>query len=121
MSNARYPDAVDDARDDEPLQLERVYQQIKSRIVYGHYGPGKVLSESVLARVHGSSRTPVREAIKILAAAGLLTLSSCTIEPTVVAPASTPEVTTQRTTQTVDPYTGTSTTRKETTTTTPGY
>jgi DNA-binding GntR family transcriptional regulator len=70
MSNARHPDAVDDARDDEPLQLERVYQQIKSRIVYGHYGPGKVLSESVLARVHGSSRTPVREALSRLAEEG---------------------------------------------------
>lgn len=57
----------------------------------------------------------------LLAAAAVLALASCTIEPTVVAPASTPEVTTQRTTQTVDPYTGTSTTRKETTTTTPGY
>lgn len=57
----------------------------------------------------------------ILATAAVIALASCTIEPTVVAPASTPEITTQRTTQTVDPYTGTSTTRKETTTTTPGY
>jgi uncharacterized lipoprotein YajG len=39
----------------------------------------------------------------LLAAAALLALASCTIEPTVVAPAYTPEVTTQRTTQTVDP------------------
>lgn len=57
----------------------------------------------------------------ILAAAALLVLASCTIEPTVVSPGYTPEVTTQRTTQTVDPYTGSSTTRKETTTTNPGY
>lgn len=57
----------------------------------------------------------------LLAAAAVLALASCTIEPTVVAPAATSEVTTQRTTQTVDPYTGTSTTRKETTTTTPVY
>jgi DNA-binding GntR family transcriptional regulator len=50
----------------EPLRVERVYQQIKWRIVYGTYPPGKVLSESVLARVHGSSRTPVREALSRL-------------------------------------------------------
>ena len=62
MSNA--------GRDPEPLQLERVYQQIKWRIVYGNYPPGKVLSESVLARVHGSSRTPVREALSRLAEEG---------------------------------------------------
>lgn len=54
-----------------------------------------------------------------LAAAAMLALASCTIEPTVIAPSSAPEVTTQRTTQTIDPYTGSSTTRKETTTTSP--
>jgi len=56
----------------EPLQLERVYQQIKWRIVYGTYPPGKVLSESVLARVHGSSRTPVREALSRLVEEGYI-------------------------------------------------
>jgi DNA-binding GntR family transcriptional regulator len=50
----------------EVLQLERVYQEIKGRIVYGRYVPGAVLSESVLARVHHSSRTPVREALSRL-------------------------------------------------------
>jgi DNA-binding GntR family transcriptional regulator len=63
-------DPLEDGRDSEPLQLERVYQQIKWRIVYGNYPPGKVLSESVLARVHGSSRTPVREALSRLAEEG---------------------------------------------------
>jgi len=56
--------------DNEPLRVERVYQQIKWRIVYGTYVPGKALSESVLARVHGSSRTPVREALSRLAEEG---------------------------------------------------
>lgn len=64
------PEKAVEARDSEPLQLERVYQQIKWRIVYGNYPPGKVLSESVLARVHGSSRTPVREALSRLAEEG---------------------------------------------------
>jgi DNA-binding GntR family transcriptional regulator len=48
------------------LQFERVYQEIKTRIIYGGYHPGAVLSESTLARVHRSSRTPVREALSRL-------------------------------------------------------
>jgi DNA-binding GntR family transcriptional regulator len=47
----------------QPLQLERVYEEIKWRIVYGRYGPGFVLSEGMLARVHRASRTPVRDAL----------------------------------------------------------
>ena len=61
-----------DRPDSEPLQLERVYQQIKWRVVYGTYAPGKVLSESVLPRVHGSSRTPVREALSRLVEEGYI-------------------------------------------------
>lgn len=58
----------------------------------------------------------------LTAAAAVTVLSSCTIEPTtVVTPATGPEVTTQRTTQTTDPWTGSTTTRKETQTTSPGY
>ena len=48
---------------DEPLQLERVYQEIKWRIVHARYAPGFVLSEAMLARVHRASRTPVRDAL----------------------------------------------------------
>lgn len=48
------------------LQLERVYQEIKWRIVYGRYAPGFVLSEGMLARVHRASRTPVRDALSRL-------------------------------------------------------
>ena len=59
-----------DRPDNEPLRVERVYQQIKWRIVYGTYVPGKPLSESVLARVHGSSRTPIREALSRLVEEG---------------------------------------------------
>ena len=55
-----------DSGDGEVLQLERVYQEIKRRIVYGRYAPRAALSESVLARVHHSSRTPVREALSRL-------------------------------------------------------
>lgn len=59
--------------------------------------------------------------ILILGAASVFASASCTIEPTVVAPAATPEITTERTTQTTDPWSGSTTTRKETTTTQPGY
>lgn len=59
-----------DRPDNEPLRVERVYQQIKWRIVYGTYVPGKALSESVLARLHGSSRTPIREALSRLVEEG---------------------------------------------------
>ena len=48
---------------DEPLQLERVYQEIKWRIVHARYAPAFVLSEGMLARVHRASRTPVRDAL----------------------------------------------------------
>lgn len=44
-------------------QVERAYQEIKWRIVYGHYKPGAHLSEATLARVHRTSRTPIREAL----------------------------------------------------------
>jgi DNA-binding GntR family transcriptional regulator len=47
----------------EPSQVERAYQEIKWRIVYGTYRPGAHLSEATLARVHKTSRTPIREAL----------------------------------------------------------
>jgi hypothetical protein len=57
----------------------------------------------------------------ILGAASVGALASCTIEPTVVTPATTSEVTTERTTRTTDPWNGSTTTRQESTTTVPGY
>lgn len=50
----------------KPSQVERAYQEIKSKIVYGTYRPGAHLSEATLARVHGTSRTPIREALSRL-------------------------------------------------------
>jgi len=47
-------------------QVERAYQEIKWRIVYGTYRPGAHLSEATLARVHHTSRTPIREALSRL-------------------------------------------------------
>ena len=44
-------------------QVERAYRRIKAAIVDGRYAPGAALSEAVLAREHGMSRTPVREGL----------------------------------------------------------
>ncbi|AFL87468.1 transcriptional regulator [Terriglobus roseus DSM 18391] len=51
---------------------ERVYQHIRSQINSGELAPGKPLSELLLAKELGSSRTPVREAISLLVSEGIL-------------------------------------------------
>lgn len=56
-------------------RLEFVLEHIKQRIADGALRPGSQLPpESELARELGLSRTPVREAVKVLAAAGILTV-----------------------------------------------
>jgi DNA-binding GntR family transcriptional regulator len=47
-------------------QVERVYADIKARILDGRYRPGNPLSEVMLAKAHGTSRTPVREVLSRL-------------------------------------------------------
>ena len=44
-------------------QVERAYHNIKAGIVAGRYKPGAPLSEVMLAREHGMSRTPIREGL----------------------------------------------------------
>jgi DNA-binding GntR family transcriptional regulator len=44
-------------------QVERAYNSIKMGIVEGRYLPGAPLSEVMLAREHGMSRTPIREGL----------------------------------------------------------
>jgi DNA-binding GntR family transcriptional regulator len=51
---------------------ELAYRHIQKQIADGTLGAGRPLSELLLARQLGSSRTPVREAISQLAAEGLL-------------------------------------------------
>jgi GntR family transcriptional repressor for pyruvate dehydrogenase complex len=56
-----------------PSRLELVLDHIKSRIADGRLRPGDQLPpENELARELGLSRTPVREAIKVLAAVGIV-------------------------------------------------
>jgi DNA-binding GntR family transcriptional regulator len=51
---------------------ERAYSHIRSQINRGILAPGKPISELLLAKELGSSRTPIREAIGLLTAEGLL-------------------------------------------------
>jgi DNA-binding GntR family transcriptional regulator len=56
----------------EPSQFERAYEGIKARIADGSYRHGSPLSENMLARLHGTSRTPVREALARLVQEGFV-------------------------------------------------
>ncbi|RLQ87205.1 GntR family transcriptional regulator [Notoacmeibacter ruber] len=60
--------------DQSRLQSEQVRNGLEEDILLGRIQPGDYLSESRLADRFGVSRTPVREAIRSLAAAGLVTL-----------------------------------------------
>ncbi|MGE5815313.1 MAG: GntR family transcriptional regulator [Acidobacteriota bacterium] len=55
---------------DSRSQLVRAYEGIRSHIVDGTYRGGDPLTEELLARSHGTSRTPVREALAQLAQDG---------------------------------------------------
>lgn len=51
---------------------ERLRQELAEEIAYGRLAPGEPLDEATLAERFGVSRTPVREALRELAAAGLV-------------------------------------------------
>jgi len=51
---------------------DRLRAEIADEILAGQLGPGEALDEAELARRYSVSRTPVREAIRLLAAAGLV-------------------------------------------------
>ena len=51
---------------------QRAYQHIQREIVSGQLEPGSVISETLLAKQLGISRTPVGEAIRKLAQEGLV-------------------------------------------------
>ena len=58
-----------------PSRTEAVLGAIKRAILAGELRPGQSLVESELAQLLGVSKTPVREALKTLAGAGLVTMS----------------------------------------------
>lgn len=57
----------------KPLH-EEVTGRIRDMIVEGHLKPGERINEAVLAAAIGVSRTPIREALKLLASEGLILL-----------------------------------------------
>jgi DNA-binding GntR family transcriptional regulator len=56
-----------------PLHEEAV-DRLRDQIVQGRLGPGERLNERLLCERFGISRTPLREAIKLLATEGLVDL-----------------------------------------------
>src|SRR5580658_4275181 len=58
-----------------PSRTVAVLEAIKHAILTGELRPGQSLVETDLAEVLGVSKTPVREALKTLAGAGLVTMS----------------------------------------------
>jgi DNA-binding GntR family transcriptional regulator len=58
-----------------PLRTAAVLDAIKHAILAGQLRPGQGLVEAELAQALGVSKTPVREALKTLAGAGLVTMS----------------------------------------------
>lgn len=59
---------IEGLRGNKKSSLARTaYDQVKEAIIYAKFKPGDSLSENMLARVLGMSRTPVREALKELA------------------------------------------------------
>jgi DNA-binding GntR family transcriptional regulator len=63
---------VNIARRPESLR-ERVYEDIRQAIITGQLRPGDIVREPELGRQYGTSRTPVREALSLLAFRGFLT------------------------------------------------
>jgi DNA-binding GntR family transcriptional regulator len=58
---------------DERSAGDRIYPTLRDEIMWGQIAPGTLLSESTLAKRFGISRTPVREALAMLANDGLVT------------------------------------------------
>ena len=58
-----------------PLALyEQVAEQLRQRIFQQELEPGAWIDELKIAEEYGISRTPLREALKVLAAEGLVTM-----------------------------------------------
>lgn len=56
------------------MRSERIRAEIERAILDGRLAPGSKLDEEAIARRHGASRTPVREALQHLASRGLIVL-----------------------------------------------
>lgn len=72
------PDHGNESSDRVRLPSTALYQQVaerlRSRIMSHTLAPGSWIDEQALAAEYGTSRTPLREALKVLAAEGLVTM-----------------------------------------------
>lgn len=68
------PDVEDGGQTDLALLSQRVTQQIKEQILTGDLRPGSRIRQEELAAQFGTSRIPVREALRYLESEGLVTL-----------------------------------------------
>lgn len=72
------PAAGSESSDRVRLPSTALYQQVaerlRSRIMAHTLAPGSWIDEQALASEYGTSRTPLREALKVLAAEGLVTM-----------------------------------------------
>lgn len=58
-----------------PLAHDRVYRQLRARIMHGEIAPGEALTLRGIGDTYGVSMTPAREAVRRLVAEGALSLS----------------------------------------------
>jgi len=63
---------VEDGQPESVTQAERLAGLIADSVLSGEFWPGFHLDETALAERFGVSRTPVREAIRLLASTGLI-------------------------------------------------
>ena len=57
---------------EESTQAAKIAFEVQKMILAGEFGPGDGLNEQALADRYGVSRTPIREALRMLAAAGIV-------------------------------------------------
>lgn len=78
MSNSRTPGNGEPAlarkriAQRPPSMSEHVRLGLREEIIQGSLGPGERVSEEMVARAFGVSRTPIREALRILESEGLI-------------------------------------------------
>jgi len=60
--------------DSDTTSRNRIYRDIRRSIILGYLRPGKRLSVKALAQKYGTSVTPVRDALQMLAQEGLVTI-----------------------------------------------
>ena len=76
LTSSKTTDASDAARDApvERALYEQVAESVRGLILSHRLAPGSWIDEKALAAEYGISRTPLREALKVLAAEGLVTM-----------------------------------------------